>query len=145
MVFTTRSGRDPNMCDNKRVVRDFYDSLAALPSSNSAIADLLHADCVWKIPGLGTHDGKEAIMDELIVPFGRGMSNVGIMELTNVIAEGDFVVAEGFARNRVTHSGVGYNNTYCTIFEIREGKIHSVSEYCDTALVRDVFGSARGT
>ena len=133
---------DSSMSDNKHIVRDFYDALAALPSSSTAIAELLHTDCIWRIPGLATHDGKQAIMDELILPFGQGMESVGVMELTHTIAEGDYVVAEGFARNRKTRSGIDYNNTYCTIFEIREGKIHAVSEYCDTALVRDVFGGA---
>lgn len=128
------------MRDNKQIVRDMYIALADLPDS-LAILDFIDTNCVWRIPGLATYYGKQDIKDKLLLPFGRGMANLGIMELTNIISEGDLVVAEGFARDRKTKSGKNYNNTYCTIFEIRDSKIHSVSEYCDTGLVKDVFGS----
>ncbi len=126
--------------DNKQVVKDMYAALADLPDS-MRILDLIATDCVWRIPGLASYEGKQAIQDRLLLPFGQGMERTGVMELTNLVAEGDLVVAEGFARNRKTKTGKDYNNTYCTVFKIRLGKIQSVSEYCDTHLVHEVFNN----
>ena len=38
------------------------------------------------------------------------------------------------------HRMMIYNNTYCQVFTIREGKIRAVTEYMYTALVNEVFG-----
>ena len=49
------------------------------------------------------------------------------------------VLSRGTAR---TKAGKDYNNTYAQVFTVRDGKIVSVREYMDTALVDAVFGSA---
>lgn len=58
------------------------------------------------------------------------------------MAEGDFVVAQvrGQARKK---DGTPYNNTYCHVFRLRDGKIIAVNEYMDTELITAVFGSRR--
>jgi len=38
-------------------------------------------------------------------------------------------------------TGRPYNNTYCQVFSVRDGKIRTVTEYMDTALVDEVFGA----
>ncbi len=55
------------------------------------------------------------------------------------IAEGELVVVQSTGQATTT-SGRAYNNTYCQVFTIRDGKIGAVTEYMDTALVNDVFG-----
>ena len=50
-----------------------------------------------------------------------------------IIAERDRVVV--LARGEVkTVRGEDYNNEYCFVFRLREGKVFEVREYCDTAL-----------
>ena len=51
-----------------------------------------------------------------------------------------FVVAQT-AGTAETHDGRPYNNTYCQVIRIRDGKIAEVKEYFDTALVDAVFGN----
>lgn len=39
-----------------------------------------------------------------------------------------------------TLDGRPYNNTYCQVIQVRDGRIAAVTEYMDTALVSRVFG-----
>ena len=57
----------------------------------------------------------------------------------NFIAEGDYVVVEARGDN-VTKSGERYDNQYCMVWRIEDGKIKQIKEYCDSALVERVLG-----
>jgi ketosteroid isomerase-like protein len=58
----------------------------------------------------------------------------------NLVAEGDYVVAE--VRGDVqTKRGQRYNNEYCFVFRFRGDKIAEVVEYCDTDLEERVLGN----
>jgi len=57
----------------------------------------------------------------------------------NFIAEGDYVVVEARGDN-VTRSGLRYDNQYCMVWRIENGKIKEIKEYCDSALVERVLG-----
>jgi ketosteroid isomerase-like protein len=55
-----------------------------------------------------------------------------------LIAEDDYVVVE--CRGHVTtKAGIPYNNTYCWVCRIVEGKLQELTEYMDTALVISAF------
>ena len=87
----------------------------------------------------GRYEGKQALMDELLGPL-FGQLKAGIAsEIERLTAEGDIVVAQtrGTAE---TLDGTPYNNRYCQVIELRDGKIAAVTEYFDTALVDAVFG-----
>jgi ketosteroid isomerase-like protein len=59
-----------------------------------------------------------------------------------VLAEGDRVVVQ--ARSRATtRRGDPYDQTYCFIFRVREGRLTEVVEHCDTALVERVLDPLR--
>lgn len=56
------------------------------------------------------------------------------------IAEGEFVVVE--CRGRVTtKAGKPYNNVYCWVCRIADGKLRELTEYMDTELVARALGS----
>ena len=57
----------------------------------------------------------------------------------NFIADGDFVAVEARGDN-VTKTGLRYDNQYCMVFRIENGKIREVKEYCDSSLVERVLG-----
>jgi ketosteroid isomerase-like protein len=40
----------------------------------------------------------------------------------------------------LTHSGIAYDNDYCFVITMREGKIATYEEYCDTELIANVLG-----
>lgn len=63
------------------------------------------------------------------------------VELLRIIAAPDCVVIE--ERTRATlPDGRPYENEYCLVFELRDGRIHRVREYMDTLRAQQqVFGS----
>ncbi len=133
------------MPDNKAVVAQFY----ALSNAGEIdlCFELLSDDLTWTDIGTtcfaGTYRGKQAVMEQLLGPlFGQLQGGIR-MEIDDMIMEGNKVVAEGrgFA---LTQSGDAYNNSYCQIFTLRNGKICAVTEYCDTALVNQVLGKSQG-
>ncbi|WP_257166014.1 nuclear transport factor 2 family protein [Bradyrhizobium sp. SRS-191] len=60
------------------------------------------------------------------------------------IAEDDLVVVEAKGDMR-TRAGDPYNNDYCLIFRLNEGRIVEIREYCDSALTETVLGSFPAT
>jgi ketosteroid isomerase-like protein len=55
------------------------------------------------------------------------------------ILEDEFVVVEAKG-NATTVEGVPYNNGYCFVFRLADGKIREITEYIDTQLVMKAFG-----
>jgi ketosteroid isomerase-like protein len=55
------------------------------------------------------------------------------------VAEDDYVIVEARGDN-LTRAGKPYNNEYCFVFQLSEGKITEVKEYSDTALIEAVLG-----
>lgn len=108
-----------------------------------ACLDMLADDVRWTNIGStrfsGTYVGKRALVEQLLGPLSAklkaGISSV----IENMIAEQDYVVAltSGTAE---TTDGKPYNNSYCQIMRIRDGKVAEVTEYFDTELTNSVFG-----
>lgn len=129
---------------NREVVEKFF----ALSNSGDSEGcfKLFSDDVVWTDIGTsrfaGTYSGKQSVLNDLIIPLFSQLKAGIQMRLENVISEGDQVVvqANGFAE---TLDGVPYNNSYCQVFRLRDGRICSVVEYCDTALINQVFGDER--
>ena len=103
------------------------------------VVEFLAEDAVWVIPGFGTYRGKREIHAKLLAPTEKLMETMGSSVITNIIAEGDYVVAESYAQDRMTKSGKLYNNTYCHVYKIVDGLVHHITEYADTALAKKVF------
>ena len=77
--------------------------------------------------------GKDNVRERLRSVLTGLMDNGGAIEMTieQLIAEGDYVVevSSGHAR---TKDGQDYNNVYCRIWHIVDGKIQSGREFLDT-------------
>lgn len=129
------------IAENKQLVLDFY--AAGERGDMDACLAMLAADITWTNIGTtrfsGTFSGKQAVVEQLLGPL-FGLLKAGIAStLESLVAEGDVVVA--LTRGRAeTYAGRPYNNTYCQVMQIRNGKIAAVTEYFDTALTNDVFG-----
>lgn len=127
--------------ENKQVVRSFYD--AAARGDMDACFALLADDVKWTNIGTtrfsGTYAGKQALIEQLLGPLFAQLKAGIATTIENLTAEADIVVAQttGVAE---TLDGVPYNNSYCQVIRIREGKIAEVKEYFDTELTRSVFG-----
>ena len=115
------------------------ETVRKISSGEVGLLDLWAEDGVWIIPGLATYRGKREIAEKLIDPVTELMASMGRVEVTNIIADGDYVVVEQQAKDRITKTGKPYNNTYCMVYKVVDGQIKQVTEYCDTALAKSVF------
>lgn len=95
-------------------------------------------DFCWTITGTTkwskTYRGKEAVLADLIRPlfaqFGDRYTNTA----QRILADDDYVVVE--CRGRVTtKAGKPYNNQYCYVIRMADGKMRELTEYMDTELV----------
>ena len=122
------------------VVRTF----AALSSGDMpGFLDCFADDLQWTIIGQtvysGTYSGKGDLTTRLFGRLAEQLDDNGIRaEVQNTIAEGNTVVAQvqGTAQ---TKTGRSYNNTYCFVIDIHDGKIKHWTEYLDTELVTATF------
>jgi len=129
--------------NNKNVVRNAY---AAISKGDlDGFLNLLADDVQWYFIGshrfAGTHNGKDEIVSNLLNNLAADLEGMIELEIKQLIAEGDKVVAEMLGRAR-SKSGKDYNNTYCIILTVRNGLIHDIREYLDTELVTEVFGKS---
>ena len=127
--------------ENKQIIEEFYE--AGDRGDMDACFALLADDIIWTNIGStkysGTYVGKQALVEQLLGPL-FGQLKAGISSsIENMIAEGDFVVAQTTGTAE-TKDGKPYNNSYCQVIRIREGKIAEVKEYFDTELATSVFG-----
>jgi uncharacterized protein len=103
-----------------------------------ALAD----DVTWRIIGTTawskTYTGKLAVLKELLGPLNAQLDSGNTITATTFVAEGDFVVVEGQGHNS-TKTGKPYKNQYCWLFRFREGKVCSLVEYADTALIESAL------
>ena len=125
--------------ENKEVVRKMREAKGI-----DAILGTMSDDVRWTLIGTtkfsGTMNGKQEIVEKLFKPIFAQLETPGSNVIDNIIAEGDYVVVQQRGTGRRTKSGKDYNNTYCIVYKIAEGKIKEITEYCDTELVTSAFG-----
>ncbi len=126
--------------ENKTLIRGMYSALAAGEPEGflSALDEGLQWTIIGTTPLSKTFDGKKQLVEELLEPFMKDLEGAAEIVPENFIAEGDFVAMQSTGKAR-TKAGVDYNNTYCHVFRIRDGKVLEVTEYLDTELVRAAF------
>lgn len=127
--------------DNKKLIQQVYSDLAN--RSGTTFADHLADDASWIVVGQyswgRTFKGKDAILNGLMGHF-RSLFDIRPRTVaSNFIAEGNLVVVEAKGDN-VTKTGDRYDNDYCMVWRVENGKITMIKEYCDTALVERVLG-----
>jgi uncharacterized protein len=128
---------------NKQIIRDFF---AALSTGDMArVRELLHKDVAWTIigdtPVSKTFHGIDDFETGIIAAVFKQIDPAaGVrVDITEMIAEGDKVVAR--AQGTIKGLYGPYNNTYCHVFTVRDGKIVDNTEYLDTVLVeRSLYG-----
>lgn len=123
---------------NKAVVLRFIEAMGS--GDSEVAAACLAADAFTlakgfgKFAGVRRHDtilGTIAVFRKL---FPEGMR----IEIGSVTAEGDRVVVE-FEGNATTLHGQAYNNQYCMVFTVADGRIRQVNEYFCTLLADRVL------
>lgn len=126
--------------ENKQLMQSVFAELAN--GNGQPFMDALADDARWTVIGSSpwsrTYEGKRAIIDELMRPLFRQFADQYTARAIRVIAEDDSVVVE--ARGQATtNSGKPYNQTYCYVFRLSDGKVRELTEYMDTQLVSEAL------
>ena len=86
-----------------------------------------------------TYAGRREVTHELWIPITKLFPQPNRLRALRFVAEGDVVVVEAKG-DATTHTGARYDNDYCMIFTLRDGKITEIREYMDTELTTSVLG-----
>jgi len=126
--------------DNKRLLQQAFEALAT--GDGRPYLDLLDDDFAFTITGHNpwsrTIRGKAAVRTELYGPLFAQFADRYTAQLVNLVAEGDTVVVEH--RGCVTTKrGKLYNNEYCLVCRMEDGKLKSMREYSDSLLIDRVL------
>jgi ketosteroid isomerase-like protein len=121
---------------NKQLMQGIFAELSK-GNGKPFIASLADEFC-WTVTGTTkwsrTYRGKQVVLDELFRPLFAQFAGQYTNAAHRFIAEDDYVVVE--CRGSVTtRTGKPYNNTYCYVCRLSEGKLQELTEYLDTELV----------
>ncbi len=127
--------------ENKQLIRDMF---AELSKGNAQaflgnMADNVRFTIIGTTKFSGTFNGKQEIVNKVLTPLTSQLEGGLTITVDNLIAEGDHVVMQGRGKS-TTKAGKSYNNTYCQVFRIANGKVQEITEYLDTELVTAAFG-----
>lgn len=122
--------------ENKQLMQEIF---AGLAQGNSRLfVESMADDFRWHLTGSTrwskTYEGKQAVLTELLAPLRKRIAGRVKTVPQRLIADGEFVAVEARGDN-TTVSGKPYNNRYCFIFRVVDGKLREVTEYFDTELV----------
>lgn len=125
----------------RAVLTTYLDALVA--GDLEAIAASFAEDATWKVHGTlplsGVRRGRSEIM-RFLVDAGS-LYEEGTQQFTfdNITAEGDTAVLEWHVTGVASATGLPYDNEYCGVFVVRNGKIAEVREYLDSLHVAETL------
>src|SRR5687768_15958099 len=133
-------GAQMTAAENKQLMKQVFEALGR--GDSRPYLDLLDDDFSFTITGHNpwsrTISGKEAVRRELYGPLFAQFADRYTAQLVNLVAEGDIVVVEH--RGCVTTKrGQLYNNEYCLVCRLENGRLKSMKEYADSLLVDRVL------
>ena len=132
---------------NKKLMEEIFAS-AGNPDpaarDRALFAASLADDAKWVVTGQyswsRTFAGKEAILNDLHGHVRSLLAERARTIAHRFIADGDCVVVEAKGDN-LTRTGVRYDNDYCLVFRLENGKIREVREYCELRADRKRAGA----
>ncbi|HVN90928.1 MAG TPA: nuclear transport factor 2 family protein [Candidatus Binataceae bacterium] len=127
--------------ENKEIVRNMFAELSK--GNPQGFLDKMADDVKFTVQGTtkysGTCSSKQELLTRVLGPLSSQLEGGLAITPYNFIAEGDYVVMQANGKSN-TKAGGTYNNSYCQIFKLANGKVQEVVEYLDTELVTKAFG-----
>lgn len=132
----------PTTRDTTTTMRAYLEAL--LSGDVDRIRTYFAPDASWWIHGdlplSGTYDGADAIMAFLSAAMGQlFVPGTQRFHFGDLLVDGLTAVLEWNVTGTGTATGLRYDNDYCGVFTVRDGRISRVREYFDSAHVRDVL------
>jgi uncharacterized protein (TIGR02246 family) len=126
--------------ENKKLMQDAFAAWA--DGDGMAFFNLLAEDARWTVIGdcpiSGTYVGRHQLIEAALKPQREKLAGPPTPTVIQIIAEGNFVVIEWMGK-ATTKSGKPYNNSYCYVVQIENGRIIHGTAYLDTELVRSIW------
>lgn len=127
---------------DEQLVLDFFEVLSS--GDLEKLRGFYHDKSVWEpkvkdIAGAGKHIGMD-IIDKFLAPV-RGMFHPGDpkVHVHTMFSRDGWVCVESNSTG-TTMDGKVYDNDYCWVFEISNGKIDAMREYMDSHYTAKLFG-----
>jgi len=129
--------------ENKKLLQHIFSELAK--GNSRPLVESMADDFNWTVTGTTrwskTYAGKQAVLEGVLAPLRERLTPPIIVVGDRFIADEDYVVVEARGQN-MTKRGVPYNNMYCFVFRVANGKLLEVTEYMDTQLITAVLGDS---
>ena len=128
----------------RATVEAFYAALTS--GKRDEVRGLLSDDCVWVPPATAPFDEMEG-GDEIAAELGGrvvkrmfDISKPFSLEVRRIVADGDIAVVQQRLTATAKATGQPYDNQYCWVYTVNDGKIIHMEEYADTLLASRVMG-----
>lgn len=126
--------------ENKRIIQDAFTAWAN--GDGMAFFNLLADTASWTVMGScpisGTYIGRQRLVEDALTPQRDKLAGPPTPTMLNLIAEGDTVVIQWVGKG-TTKTGRPYNNSYCYVVQMDNGRIIRGTAYLDTELVRSIW------
>jgi len=128
--------------ENKKLIQDVFTAWAG--GDGMAFFNTLAEDVQWTVIGTSpvsrTYTSRQAFVDGAAKPLTAKLAGPIQPTVVNIIAEGDNVVLQ-WEGKATTKAGRPYNNSYCWVIRVADGKVREGTAYIDTELVADLWQS----
>ena len=122
-----------NTVENKALIQEAFTAWAN--DDGMAFFNLLADPAIWTVR---TFIGRQRLVDDALVPQRAKLAGPPTPTLLNLTAEGDMVVIQWVGKG-TTKAGQPYNNSYCYVVHMKNGKVIRGTAYLDTELVRSIW------
>lgn len=129
------------MPTNKEIMTTLYAEIAK--GNGRPYVEALADDVTFRAIGSNSWSvnikGKEELVREVYAKVRDRLEGPIKSRATRILADGDFVVIQSRGDNTLK-DGRRYENDYCMVFRLENGKIKEIEEYLDTEHVTEVLG-----
>ena len=129
------------MPTNKDIITAIFAETAK--GNGRPFVEAMADDMTWRTIGSGSWSGrfagKDTIVREIFSKLRERFEGPNTCVPTRILADGNHVVVQAHGKNR-SKAGKAYENDYCFVIRMKDGKIAEYEEYCDTELVTAVLG-----
>jgi len=126
---------------NKKLMEEIFAGIAIGDGSLfvASLAEQVTLRVTGQYSWSRTFKGKASVLRDLYGYLRTLLAERGRTIPHRFIADGDFVVVEARG-DMMTKAGVRYDNEYCLVYRLENGKIVEMREYCDSVLCESVLG-----
>jgi uncharacterized protein len=127
--------------ENKKLMQELFADLARGDRTRylAHLADDFRLVVTGQYSWSQTFEGRETALRELYGYVRSRLKEPGKTVAQRFIADGDLVVVEARG-DMVTKEGERYDNHYCLVYRLKDGKIVEMREYQDSTLCERVLG-----